>query len=296
MAKILKWSGIVAGAVAVVALAAVAYVYVASESEIAKSYPLPPSRLHASSDADSIARGKHFAAAYGCMDCHRKNLQGTFIPDFRMTSRNLTRLAKTFTDADFDHAVRMGLRPDGTSVAEQMPSDAFQFMAAADLADIVAYLRSLPPQGNDVPIPSFGLMQRAAFLKGIMHTDQFWFGMQKAALDMGPHYARGRSLAMAACGECHMTALTGPPPDPGQLGPRPPDLSLVASYDRADFLRFMRTGKAAGNRELRMMSAAARVRFSHFTDSELGAIYDYLSARGKQLAEQAAARPVPAGK
>jgi len=58
---------------------------------------------------------------------------------------------------------------------------------------------------------------------------------------------------------------------------------FVASYDRATFLNFMHTGKAAGNRELAMMSAAARVRFSHFTDDDLNAIYDYLFARGKKL-------------
>jgi hypothetical protein len=32
-----------------------------------------------------------------------------------------------------------------------------------------------------------------------------------------------------------------------------------------------------------MMSAAARVRFSHFSDGELDAIYAYLVARGKKL-------------
>src|SRR5262249_6410865 len=114
-----------------------------------------------------------------------------------------------------------------------------------------------------------------------LHMDQFWFGVQKPALELGPHYARGRALVMAACGECHMTALTGPPPFVPP--PRPPDLSLVASYDRADFDKFMRTGKAVGNRELPLMSAAARARFSHFSDNELEEIYDYLAARGRKL-------------
>jgi cytochrome c553 len=85
---------------------------------------------------------------------------------------------------------------------------------------------------------------------------------------------------MTACGECHTTALTGEvPPQPHH----PPDLSIVASYERADFLKFMHTGKAAGNRELPMMSAVARVRISHLSDADMNALYDYLAARGKKL-------------
>jgi hypothetical protein len=48
----------------------------------------------------------------------------------------------------------------------------------------------------------------------------------------------------------------------------------VVSYERADFVKLMRTGKAAGNRELPLMSATARARFRHFSDDELNAVYD----------------------
>jgi cytochrome c553 len=85
---------------------------------------------------------------------------------------------------------------------------------------------------------------------------------------------------MTACGECHTTELHGEiPPHPGH----PPDLSIVAAYDRGDFLKFMHTGKAAGNRELPMMSAVARVRISHLSDADINALYDYLVARGRKL-------------
>ena len=43
------------------------------------------------------------------------------------------------------------------------------------------------------------------------------------------------------------------------------------------------TGKAAGNRELPMMSAVARVRLGHLSDADLNALYDYLAARGRKL-------------
>ena len=288
MRRFWKWAAYGGAGAAVLAVAALGYVYAASEQIIARRYPLPPSHVHASTDPNVIALGKHLVRPYGCADCHRPNLQGTFIPDFGMSSRNLTRLAATFTDADFDRAIRKGLRPDGTSVAEAMPADAFQYMPDGDVTAIISYIRSLKPAGADIPSPSFGLMLRVGVLAGKAHADAYWFGMQKRALDLGPRYARGRELAMSACGECHMTALTGGPE--GIPGPRPPNLSIVASYERGDFVKFMRTGKAAGNRELPMMSAVARVRISKLTDAELNALYDYLAARGRKLAGMAAAR------
>lgn len=281
MRRFWKWSGIAAGAIAALCVAALGYVYIASEAIILRHYPVPVSTLRASKDARTIARGSHFATVYGCTDCHTKTLQGAFIADFGVASRNLTRLATSFSDADFERAVRKGLRPDGTSVAEFMPSDAFQYMADGDAADIIAYVRSLKADGNDIAFPAYDLSARWSLLKGDSHMDQFWFAQQKPALDLGAEYSRGRQLAMAACGECHMTALTGAPDS--FPPPHAPDLSLVASYERADFVKLMRTGKAAGNRELPLMSATARLRFSHFDDGELNAIYDYLAARGRKL-------------
>jgi hypothetical protein len=194
-------------------------------------------------------------------------------------SRNLPVLARSLSDAEFDRIIRHGLRPDGKSVAEFMPSDSYQFMTDIDLASILGYVRSQPASGASPPETSYGLRARYQFLIGERKTVRDWFPTQEQALDLGPRFARGRSMAMAACGECHTTSLKGQPGPPDS----PPDLSIVASYDRATFLNFMHTGKAAGNRELTMMSATARVRFRHFNSDDLDAIYDHLSARGKKL-------------
>jgi mono/diheme cytochrome c family protein len=278
MRRLWKWAGLVLAGIILVSLAALGYVYLASEQIVARRTSLPPSHIHASADPEVIARGAHLVRPYGCADCHRPNLQGTYIPDFGVWSRNLTRLATAFSDADFDRAIRRGLRPDGTSVNESMPSDSFQYMTDGDVTAIISYIRSLAPAGAEIPAPAYDLVARWQILQGTKKMVSAWFPLQKPALDLGPHYARGRQLAMAACGECHGTSLEG------QGGsPAPPNLTLVASYERADFVKFMRTGKAAGNRELPMMSAVARVRVSHFTDAELNALFDYLVARGKKL-------------
>src|SRR3954464_7954333 len=167
MRRIGKWVAVSAVSVAALAVFAVAYVYLASQRVIGRHYPLPESHIHASTDPKVIALGKHLVRPYGCADCHRPNLQGTYIADFGMSSRNLTRLTSTFSDADFDRAVRRGLRPDGTSTAETMPSEAFQYMPDSDATAIISYIRSLKPAGADIPEPSYGSNDRWGFLRGI---------------------------------------------------------------------------------------------------------------------------------
>src|SRR5579862_6744787 len=136
-----RWLAAVAAVLVAVPILALAYVYLMSERMLDREYPLPASSIRASSGASAIARGDRLAHAFGCTDCHRPNLEGAYIPDFGVWSLNLTRLATTFSDQDFDRAIRHGLRPDGTSVAEYMPSDAFQYMSDSDLADILAFVR-----------------------------------------------------------------------------------------------------------------------------------------------------------
>jgi cytochrome c553 len=278
--KTWKWLFRGIAVIAGLTLLAFAYLYIASERLLHRHYPLPPSSVRAGQGAAAIAHGDRLAHAFGCTDCHRPNLEGAFIPDFGVWSLNLTQLAKSFSDRDFDRAIRHGLRPDGTSVAEFMPSDAFQYMSDADLADILAFIRSHPLHGAAHAVPSYGIKLRIGLLTGLAKTGRMWFPLQKQALDLGPNYERGRQLAMTACGECHTTALQGEtPPQPHH----PPDLSIVAAYSRADFLKFMHTGRAAGNRVLPMMSAVARVRISHLSDVDMNALYNYLVARGKKL-------------
>lgn len=87
----------------------------------------------------------------------------------------------------------------------------------------------------------------------------------------GQTNSEGAYLARTACTECHGAKLEG--------GGGSPDLRIAAGYNLDDFKRLMRTGKALGNRELKLMSSVARDRFTHFTDDEIRALHSYLVAR-----------------
>lgn len=278
----MKWTGIALGGVLGVAAVGIAAVYIGSEMIIGRTYPLPAQTFHSRATPGAIAQGQHLTQIGGCIDCHKRDLTGALfddVPGNAVWSRNLHWAARTFSDADFDRAIRHGLHADGTSVLI-MPSDCYATLRDDELSEIVAYLRSLPPKGVEHPSSHVGLVARLAVLHGDFQPDRLWFDIDKPPLDLGPATAQGRHLTRIACAECHDTTLNGIPDDPAT-----PNLSLVASYSREDFVHFMRTGKAAGNRELPIMSAEARLRFSHFTDAEVNAIYDYLAARGRKLAE-----------
>jgi len=281
--RFLKWAAYAAAALLALLLLGAGYLYFASEAIIARAYTPARVAFHAApaSDAAAVARGAHLAVVTGCTDCHERDLTGHWfddVPDSTIWSRNLTILSHQLTDAQLEAAIRQGIRPDGQSVVI-MPSGEYRGLSDRDLADVVAYLRSLKPKGDVTPEPRYGLMLRAGLLMGKLKTDKEYSRTDKPSLDMGPKYARGRYLAAVACAECHSSDFA---PRPDQFF-RTPDLSLVAAYDRADFFKLMRTGKAAGDREVGFMSRTARTRFAHFSDDEINAIYDYLAARGRKM-------------
>jgi mono/diheme cytochrome c family protein len=253
------------------------WVYLKSEAVLHHRYPLPPAATLPAPDPGAAARGAHLAAIFGCTDCHGDDLRGRPFPHpapfARVTSANLTVRARRYSDADFARVIRQGLTPQGESV-EFMPFSAFAHMSDADVAAIVAHIRALPAGGKDPPAWEVGWTARWQLARGEFPPGVV-FGAQGARLfprDVGPSTAAGRYLASVACSECHGNDLKG-------QGPKPPDLMVAGAYDPGDFHRLLKTGVAAGGRDVGMMSAVARKRFSHLTDDEVESIRLYLVAR-----------------
>jgi cytochrome c553 len=281
MKSLLKWTGIVAASLVGLLALAVAFVFIASEVMLDRTYPKRPSTVHAYVTAETIARGAHLVVVATCTDCHTKDLTGQRfdVPGSTLYAPNLTALTRSFSDADYDRAIRQGIRPDGKGVLF-MPSHIFANLTDDEVDSIIAYLRSLKPKGTASPDHRLGLFMRALLVTGEIKTEAKEFADAQPSLDMGPRYKQGRHLASMICAGCHGTNLAGTPQ--GSFLPTP-DLIMVAAYDRGDFHKLMRTGKAAGGREVGVMSQTARRNFSTFTDAEIDSIYDYLAARGTAL-------------
>ena len=233
--------------------------------------------------ADPVEHGKRVATVLGCNGCHARSLYGNDWSDDLgvLWSANLTRSAASHTDEELEAMITTGRRPDRDLIA--MPSHLFTKLADGDMSAILAYLRSVPPGGPVHPEPTFTASYDALRAEGKLPTsaeDVVEHG-EEMPPDLGPQFALGRYIVRATCAECHGMQLRGGKPEfPGDKGR--PDLRIVAAYDPPDFITLMKTGKAAGDREVGLMSEVARGRYANFTDGEREAVRAYLVELAKR--------------
>lgn len=291
MNRILKWAGYgLAGVVGACALA-VGGAFAVSEAMIRWPVEKPAATLVASRDPGAVSRGLKVAKLNGCHDCHGDRLEGRLfhdeMPIIRAWGPNLALLLAEQSDADFDRAIRHGVAGDGRRLWI-MPSSAFAHLTDQEMADLMAYLRTYKPVGEEQPRFQVGPVGRIAVLLGKFKSEADTIretGGLKLE-DLGPRHAVGRHVARA-CVECHGQTLEGSPIL------KSPSLDMAASYDPADFHRLLRTGVAAGDRRLGLMTAVGPSRFNALSDQEIAALQDYLKARAERkfAASEAAATP-----
>jgi mono/diheme cytochrome c family protein len=289
MRRILKWAGLGLAGAAGAVLLAVGGAFAASEVMIRWPVAKPQVQMVASADPGAVARGRKVAIVNGCHDCHGKSLEGRLFHDdalLKAWGPNLTLLSER-SDADLDRAIRHGVGADGRRLWV-MPSSAFALLNDQETADLIAYIRAFKAQGTVQPRFELSAMARAGVLLGKFRSesDTIAANARLRLTDAGPRHAQGRDLARA-CVECHGPELKGG----GFLNS--PDLTMVASYDREDFERLLRTGVAAGDRKLGLMSSASPGRFNAWSSQEISALHDYLKARANRVVAEAETLPKP---
>jgi mono/diheme cytochrome c family protein len=262
---------------------------VVSGMRLKKHYAVTGKAVPQPSDSASLARGKALATLYGCTGCHTPNLGGQQLidafPFAKLATSNLTRgeggIAATYSDADWDRAVRHGVKWDGTPLF-LMPSHAFNRMSDDEFGRILAYVKTVPPV-NRTPSP------RVIYpLARMLHT--FHIGEPLVPAELIDHTAQrnpqpapgptpeyGAYIA-EACKFCHGENLGGQPQG-GEAGapPSPPigANSVVSRWTEAQFVQTMRTGVTPEQRALRAQFMPwPAVGALH--DDELHALYTYL--------------------
>jgi cytochrome c553 len=255
---------------------AVGGLYAASEWMFAVTYEPPVITLRTQQPA-SAERGQRLAMTFGCLGCHGTHGRILFEAPFvaRMVTSDLPRVQKTYSDAELVTLLRTGIKRDHTS-AIQMPTNALSSLADTDLADIIAWLRTLTPDAEtESATTTIGPVGRALLLTGAINLSATMPRDPEppAIVPDGP-VLRGEYLVKVACTDCHRLE------QPHNIKPglvAPPLLEMARAYDLGQFKHLMRDGKGAGDRELQLMSEVAREGFSHFTDDEIAAIYAYLN-------------------
>ena len=275
----LKWMGIVFSSLVLLVILAVAVLYAASACQFQRTYFAPQVTFAIPHDPASIAAGQFIAITRGCNGCHERQLQGQVLDDDpwigRLVTPNITQVIQHYSDAQLARLLRYGVRPDGTSVVI-MPSSMFYNLTDEDLADLIAYLRTVPPVVNTLPSMQIRILGRWLFLTGKINFEAAIIEKLGPRISVGkpaPTIAYGNYLVHTTCTECHGTDLQGDK----VFGI--PDLIIAKSYTPENFARLMSTGIGNGNRDLGLMSVVAKGRFSHFDATQVAAIYAYLQSR-----------------
>ena len=252
---------------------------------------VPGSVLLASApgDPDAMARGSHWASILGCRDCHGEDLQGTVmvdVPPFRATASNLTRgaggVGASYGPADWDRAVRYGVKPDGTAVQFMMPSALYHGLADEDMADLASYLSSVASVDHELPPSELRMPGKIIAGAGGLDPASAVSAPDRPRAPAPPLATRGataefgRYLASITCVECHGDDLKGGRhPDPS--GPAGPSLAGAANWTAEEFRLGVTLGVAPGGRPLdpKWMPWPA---FQHFTADEVAALRNHLKA------------------
>jgi len=169
-------------------------------------------------DGDLVARGAYLATAAGCADCHTDAKNGgrpyaggraLATPFGTFYAPNITPDPDTgigrWSDAQFLHALREGVRPDGSNYFPVFPYPSFTKIGDDDVRAIKAYLFAQPAvrQPNRAHDVAFPFSWR--FL--LCGWKLFFFspGPFRPEPERGEAYNRGAYLvtALAHCGECH---------------------------------------------------------------------------------------------
>jgi mono/diheme cytochrome c family protein len=285
--RVLRWIGILLVVVLAVAAVGFGVAVVASNRELdtrVAVMPAAPTLGHG-----DVERGKHiFNAVSSCVECHRGDGGGgPFITDAAMAvlnAPNLTRgnggVGSRYSDADYDRAIRRGLRPDGTRLLI-MPSWDYAAFGDDDAASVIAYIRSLPPVDRVTPRVRLGPVGRI-----LVATKKMPFDATRIAAEPAPPTTMPPPMNMVAYGKyltrvggcmgCHGVHLSGGhfagPPDV------PPASNItrtgIGTWSAAQFMVTLSRGRDPSGHVLNSFMPWRTI--SQMTDLELEAIYDYL--------------------
>jgi mono/diheme cytochrome c family protein len=272
--------------VGLVLLLAVAFgvVYAVSSSRIGADHTATVHAFDAASG--NVAEGRHLAETYGCVDCHGANLGGTLLVDgmpfARVAAPNLTagRAAGALTDEQWELSVRHGIGPDGRALII-MPSSEYVYLSDQDLADLVAYVRTLPAVADTLPPRAFGPVGRTLITLGQLpfQTELMHDGAQHMPAPEKQPTAQFGLYLTRLCTGCHGANLAGAAPaQPGA----PPGANLtpagnLSGWSYEQFVETLRTGRTPEGKQLdpQFMPWTA---LGRATDTELRAIWEYLTS------------------
>ena len=192
----------------------------------------------AGADADAVARGAYLAGAAGCDRCHTDSERAG--PPYAggrelatafgiIATPNLTRDRATgigsWSAADFTRAMRWGVAPDDSHYIPAFPFPFYNRLSERDLADLKAFLDSLPAVSRPAlaGAGSTALLARARAAIAVALTPLS--GPWQPDPNKDPVWNRGAYLvhSLGRCGDCHTPRTLFGAPDPDRFLAGAPD-------------------------------------------------------------------------
>ncbi len=217
-----------------------------------------------------------------CTECHGPDLSGKVVidsPAFAIVvAPNLTSGAGgvgRLSVSQWDLAVRHGLARDGRAMV-LMPADGYASLSIEDLADLVAWLSSLPPVDATRGPTRLGPFGALAVLTGGLHVPAWTIAHDRVARTstVGPRAQGPWLIQVSGCAGCHGEALKGR--SMGGSLPAAPALLRDAkhSWSFENFREALRLGRARDGHELNAVMPWRS--FANWTDEELRAVWEAL--------------------
>ena len=249
----------------------------------------------------NIRNGEYVARIGGCVGCHTDTKAGSVpfaggralaTPFGTFYGPNITpdkgSGLGSWTEADFQRAIRRGERRDSAHYFPAFPYPAFTGMSDRDLRDLWVYLRSLPAanranRDHDLRFP-FGWRFLVTFWKWIYFTP----GPLVADAAFPPLVNRGAYLvrALGHCGECHTPRnfLGGPKSDSAFAGAKIPEGKVpnltptrLKKWSDSELKDYLKTGQAPnGDIAVEPMSEVVDNTTSKLAADDLTAVVAYL--------------------
>lgn len=309
MRKLLKVVGWLFFAVLVVILLGLVFVFI----RFPKSQDPPDVTVEAT--PERVARGEYlYRSVVVCDYCHGgvetgsaynwvvpgTEGQGGHVFDLgpvgTVYARNITPTAlETWTDGQLIRAMRDGVNAKGQALFPIMPYHAYRELAQEDVYAVVAYVRQLVPKPDQVP--PRGLKLPLSLIVRFMPSPAPWPPETTAPPDTSDTVATGRYYADMLCASCHTTTDNRGNPLPGRefagntgfpergwianpANITPDSVTGIGRWSRDDFIRRFKsmetTAAPAPAAPDVPRTSMPWLQFATMTESDLGAIYDYL--------------------
>lgn len=293
MRRVLKWIAIVLGVLVGLVLLAFIVLYFVGSSHINHTYDVQAEAITIPTDDASLARGAYLANVF-CSECHGQGLSGSEMINeagiATLYAPNITPSGTgtgNFSDADYVRAMRHGIDPNGKGLMI-MPAEIIINWSEEDLASTIAYVKTMPPNDNQVPERKIGPLGRVMYAAGVFgdlfaaeYIDHDMPFPERPEIGANAEYGAYFTRAFA-CTLCHGEDMQGGPPPPNipEVGEVPSALA-AAPWSTEQFLTTVTTGVKPDGEQINPESMPWEL-YAKASDEELEAVHLYLQSLAAQ--------------